>query len=107
MVRKWLTNPSIRWALLAAVWCALLFTVGIPAWQGVEMRNTEIRDLEARLAILDDWTVAGLWLAPAVKARTLPVNAAFSRLFPTQRGREELFLALARVRTRAASRISN
>lgn len=95
--KGWLANKKIRWAVLSAAWIVLLITVAIPSWQGVMQRNAEIHDLEDRLATLDDWTVAGMWLAPSVRQRTLPVNAAFSRLFPAQRDREDLFLSLAKV----------
>ncbi len=94
---RWLANAKIRWALLSVIWVVLLVTVAIPSWQGVRERNTEIRVVQDRLATMDDWTVAGMWLAPAVRQRSLSVNAAFSRLFPVERGREELFLFLARV----------
>ncbi len=95
--KRWLANAKIRWALFSVIWLVLLVTVAIPSWQGIRERNTEIHALEDRLATMDDWTVAGMWLAPSVRQRSLPVNAAFSRLFPTERGREELFLSLARV----------
>jgi len=95
--KQWLANSKIRWALSSVIWMVLLVTVAIPSWQGIRERNAEIHALEDRLATMDDWTVAGMWLAPSVRQRSLPVNAAFSRLFPAERGREELFLSLARV----------
>ena len=92
-----LKNKKVRWGLMAGVWVFLVVVVVVPTWQGVLSRNNEIQDLETRLATLDDWTVAGMWLAPSVNERTLPVNGAFSRLFPGKREREELFLSLGRV----------
>ena len=92
-----LANEKIRWALASTIWLVLLVTVALPSWQGVRERNEEIQVLEDKLATMDDWTVAGMWLAPSVRQRSLPVNAAFSRLFPAERGREELFLSLAKV----------
>ncbi len=92
-----LKDSRFRWGMLVGIWSVFVLTVVIPTWQGVMTRNREIDDLEVRLATMDDWTVAGMWLAPSVNARTLPVNSAFSRLFPTQRRREELFLSLAQV----------
>jgi len=94
---SWLKNARIRWGILSGVWVVLVVLVVVPTWQGVVARNTEISDLETRLATMDDWTVAGMWLAPSVKERTLPVNAAFSRLFPAEREREEFFLSLAQI----------
>ncbi len=92
-----LKNSRFRWGTLASVWVAVVVLVVVPVWRGVLQRNNEISDLETRLGTMDDWTVAGMWLAPSVKERTLPVNAAFSRLFPPERFREDLFLSLARV----------
>ncbi len=94
---SWVKNSKVRWGLLTGVWVVVVITVIAPLWQGVMFRSDEIKDLEARLATMDDWTVAGMWLAPSVNQRTLPVNAAFSRLFPSDRMRENLFLSLARV----------
>jgi hypothetical protein len=92
-----LKNPKVYRSAIAAVWIVLMVTVVAPTWQGVMANNDEIHDLETRLGTMDDWTVAGMWLAQSVNERTLPVNAAFSRLFPSERGREELFLSLAQV----------
>lgn len=94
---SWLKKTTVRWGILSGVWVVFVVLVVVPTWQGVMDRHAEIDDLETRLATMDDWTVAGMWLAPSVKERTLPVNAAFSRLFPAERRREELFLSLARV----------
>ncbi len=93
----WLKNPKVRWGLLTGVWLVLVVTVVFPTWQGVISRNNEIKIIEADLATMDDWTVAGMRLAPWVNQRTLPLNGAFSRLFPTERRREELFFSLAMV----------
>ena len=92
-----LKYSKFRWGLFAGLWLLVMGLVVVPTWQGVVARHAEIKDLETRLATLDDWTVAGMWLAPSVKERTLPVNAAFSRFFPGQRGREDLFLSLGKV----------
>ncbi len=96
-IQDLLKKEKIRRGLLTGLWVVLVVTIIVPLWQGVLLRNVEIQDLEARLATLDDWTVAGMWLAPGVQERTLPVNGAFSRLFPLDRGREEFFLSLGRV----------
>jgi hypothetical protein len=66
----------------------------------VRQQHAEIADLEAQLADLDRWTVAGLWLAPALASREPAVTAAWHRLYPPDRDREELFLALAGVADR-------
>jgi hypothetical protein len=97
----WMKKSKVRWGILSGIWLALVVLVVVPTWQGVVQRNNEIKDLEVRLATMDDWTVAGMWLTPSVKQRTLPVNAAFRRLFPAQRRRESLFLSLAQVADRS------
>lgn len=94
---NWLKNSKIRWGLFTGLWVVLVVMVVVPTWQGVVDRNSEIEDLETRLATMDDWAVAGMWLAPQVRERSLPVKAAYSRLFPAERLREELFLSLAQV----------
>jgi len=96
-VPAWSRDHRVRLAILSVLWLGLLVFVAVPTWQGVIRKNTAIRKVEKELATLDQWTVAGLWLAPAVAERTLPVNAAFGRLYPSLRGREALFLDLARV----------
>ncbi len=96
-IKHWLAQSKIRWAAVTIIWVVLLVTVAIPSWQGVQKRHAEINVLEERLATMDDWAVAGMWLAPSVQERTLPVNSQFSVLFPDRRNREELFLSLARI----------
>ncbi len=93
----WLKNSKVRWGLSMGIWVVIMVVAVVPTWQGVMTRNQEIHDVQVRLATMDEWTVAGMWLAPSVNARTLPVNGAFSRLFPAQRRREEFFLSLAQV----------
>lgn len=90
-------DPRLRWTGLSVLWLVLFFLVAIPCWRGVIEKNQAIGALESQLATLDDWTVAGMWLAPSVEKRSLPVNATFSRLFPPERQREQLYLSLARV----------
>ncbi len=93
----WLKNSKVQWGLMGGIWLVLLMAVVVPTWQGVVARNVEITDLEDRLATMDEWTVAGLWLAQSVTERQLRVDTVFDRLFPDDRARGELFLDLARV----------
>ncbi len=94
---RWLTNPKIRWGLVTGLWVLVVVTVVIPSWRSVRAKNDEIRDLETRLATMDDWTVAGMWLTETIKQRAVPVTIAFNKLFPDRRGRERLFLSLAQI----------
>jgi len=93
----WLKNSKVRWGILAGIWLVFLVTIVIPTWKTVVAKNAEIGELEVRLATMDEWTVAGLWLAESVNERQLQVDTAFGRLFPDERGRAELFLDLARI----------
>ncbi len=93
----WTRNPIVRGAGLTVLWLVLLTMVVIPTWRDVVRKGHLIDEVESQLSTLDQWTVAGLWLAPAVAERSLPINAAFSRLYPSARDREALFLDLARV----------
>jgi hypothetical protein len=80
----------------------LLLGVALPRWQEVRRQHREIGELQARLADLDRWTVAGLWLAPSLADREPRVAARWEELFPPRRAREELFLDLAAVADRCA-----
>ena len=79
----------------AVVWVVLLLGVAIPHWQTVQHQNIEIQKLASRLADLDRWATAGLWLEHALAIRESEVAAQWSQLFPAERDREQLFLALA------------
>lgn len=82
---------------LAAGWVALLALVAVPAWRSALERHREVQRIEGRLAELDAWTVAGMWLAPTVAERAPVVEADWKRAFPDRRLKEELFLDIARV----------
>lgn len=99
-----LPRPTVRHGVIAAValiWAVTLVTVAVPSWRRVVRQHDEIATLERQLDDLDRWTVAGLWLERAVASREPAVNAAWARLFPSERSREELFLDLARVADRS------
>ena len=100
ILKRW-RHPLTRRVLIGAVWAVALFGLAIPAWQRALVNQREIETLETRLANLDRWTVAGLWLERSVARRQPQVSAAWDRLFPGQRNREALFLDLARVADRS------
>jgi hypothetical protein len=81
--------------LVVVVWAVLLLGVAVPSWRDVRERHAEIDRLETQLADLDRWTVAGLWLEPVVARREPQIAARWSRVFPAERAREELFLQVA------------
>lgn len=101
-IRAWRPGRrEIAWGAMAAVWCGLLLGVALPGWRQVQQQHGEINQLEQRLADLDRWSVAGLWLEPSVAAREPQVASAWARLFPADRDREQLFLSLAQVADRS------
>lgn len=82
---------------VAGTWIAVLVLVAIPAWRQALDRHRQVQDLERQLADLDAWTVAGMWLTPAVAAQAPAVQDAWDRAFPDKRLKEDLFLQIARV----------
>jgi len=89
---------------MTVVWGVLLLGVAVPSWRDVTRNHDEILALETELADLDQWTVAGLWLEPAVAARRPLVMDEWERVFPSTRSREALFLDVARVADQAGVR---
>jgi hypothetical protein len=99
-LRAWRPGRLVGLTALAVVWGVLLLGVAVPSLQDVRRQHAEIAALERQLADLDRWTVAGLWLEPVVAAREPEVNAAWARVFPPGRDREQLFLDVAGVADR-------
>ena len=91
-IRTWAAGH--RWLLLG-VWVALLLWAGFATWLKVAGQHREIVEPETRLADLDRWNVAGLWLSRSLAGRERDVARRWDELFPGERNREELFLALA------------
>lgn len=89
---------------MVVVWGVLLLGVAVPSWRDVTRNHDQIIAVETELADLDQWTVAGLWLEPAVEARRPAVMAEWERVFPSSRSREALFLDVARVADQAGVR---
>ena len=82
---------------VAVVWLGALFVGAVPAWQTALRQHREVRQVEAKLADLDRWSVAGLWLERTLVPRQEAVTPVWDRLFPSERHCEALFLDLARV----------
>ncbi len=94
--RKWPLR-SIIWSVGVAGWLGILFGVAVPAWQHAAVQHQEVQALEARLAELDQWTVAGLWLEKTLEPRQEAINPQWESLFPAKAAKGEFFLDLARV----------
>lgn len=86
---------------LVLAWTAVLLGGAVPAWRRALRLQREVETVERDLADLDRWSVAGLWLEPAVQRREPAVARVWSGLFPARRGREQLFLDLARIADRS------
>ncbi len=98
--RKKLTKKNIRKIIFAAAgvaWCALMFGLAYPTWRQTLEQGREINEIESRLAHMDQWSVAGLWLEQAIVSRSQQVESKYEQLFLLERQREELFLQLARI----------
>ena len=89
------------WAVGALAWLGILFGVAIPAWRQAVDQHHQVQALEIRLAELDNWTVAGLWLEKSLGLRQAVVNPQWERLFPPTSAKGEFFLSLARVADRS------
>jgi len=82
---------------LVVLWLGALLGAGVPGWLKVERQHQEIRELDQRLAELDRWHVAGMWLARSLVRRQTVIDGRWNKLFPPERRRSELFLDLARI----------
>ncbi len=90
------SRRRILWGTGLLVWGGLLFGVALPAWRTAVDQHHEVRALEVRLADLDRWTVAGLWLEKSLGPRQAAINPQWERLFPAEAAKGEFFLDLAR-----------
>lgn len=101
---KFQTNAQKRKAaflVLGIVWLGILVGVAVPAWRQAAQRHQEIQRLDERLAELDRWAVAGMWLERSLREKAPQVNQAWSTMFPERRDRETLFLDLAGIADRS------
>lgn len=94
--RLW-RRPRLRYATFLAVWL-LVFVLGAwPAWQASYRNEKRIRTAGSRIEALTNMAAAGAWFNAAA-ASWEPVQAReYERRFPREKGREELFLEVARV----------
>lgn len=85
------------WLILSGIWVAAIALVAVPSWRQALVYHNEVRSVEAGLAELDTWTVAGKWLGKSLSQRESMVNTRWEKTFPAARQREGLFLTLAKV----------
>ncbi len=94
--RHW-NRKATLWSVGLVLWLGILFGVAIPAWRQAVVQHRNVEALEVRLADLDRWTVAGLWLEKTLGPRQAVINPQWDRLFPAKSAKGEFFLDLARV----------
>lgn len=82
---------------LGLVWLGALAVGALPAWQRALSQHREVRRVETQLSDLDSWSVAGLWLERSLAPRQAAVMPVWDRMFPADRGCEQLFLDLAHI----------
>lgn len=90
-------HRRVRFAAYIGVW-VLVFMLGAwPAWQASYRNEKRIRAADGRLEALTSMAAAGAWFNAAA-ASWQPVQAQeYDLRFPREKGREMLFLELARV----------
>ena len=94
---RWWKSRILGWTTLTVAWIAILLLVALPAWQKSLAHHREIAQVEAGLAELDSWTVAGKWLELSQAEKGPIIDQAWQQAFPDRRDREQLFLELALV----------
>jgi len=76
----------------------LLLSLGtVAVWWRVACLRRETTDAQRQLARLQSWIETAAAVEPAVSDVAREIEARWSRMFPAERRREELFLDLARV----------
>jgi hypothetical protein len=55
--------------VLVVAWLAILVGGAVPAWRRALQQHREVRQVEAQLVDLDQWTMAGLWLERSLAPR--------------------------------------
>lgn len=96
-----LTPP--RWwksalgGLVGLAWLAFVVLAVVPIVRSTLSGRRELDETVRRIVALDGWTGPRLVLARDLAANGSDYEAAWSRMFPAERGRERLFLELARI----------
>jgi hypothetical protein len=78
-------------------WAVVLVSAAIPAWQKTRHNEDQLSVTMERHETLNQWAVAGIWLAEEVKLWQPTQQKIYDTLFPTSKQREELFLSLVKV----------
>jgi hypothetical protein len=83
--------------LLAVLWIMVFLAGALPTWKQSQGNQERIAAVSAELAALSEWSVAGGWLTEAARQWEPVLGEEYTRLFPPEKNREELYLDLARV----------
>lgn len=84
-------------AVLGVAWLGFVVLAVAPVVRTAVSGHREMGDLEQRIVALDGWTSAKLLMKQDLDEHGPGLEATWARLFPAERGRERLFLDLARV----------
>jgi hypothetical protein len=84
-------------ALVGVAWLAFVVMSVVPVVRSTVSGHHELGDLEKRIGVLEGWTGAKLLMEKDMAENGPALLDVWTRLFPVERGREELFLDLARV----------
>ncbi|MCP4571189.1 MAG: hypothetical protein GY838_02445 [bacterium] len=100
LVRLW-RHRRIRYATFMGVWVLVFFLGAWPAWQASYRNEKRISEATGRIEALTSMAAAGAWFNAAAASWQPVQEREYERRFPRQKGREQLFLELARVASAA------
>jgi hypothetical protein len=92
-----LPRHSVMVGAIIFLWFALFLGGAMPAWKKARHNEEKIASASSRLASLNQWSVAGIWLTEEIREWEPIQNESYDRLFPESKGREDLFLDLVRI----------
>jgi len=94
MPRYW---KPVAGVLAGTAWLAFVVTAVAPVVRDSLRGHREMGDLERRIVALGGWTGAKLLMERDLAENGPAIQAAWDRMYPGERGREHLFLELARI----------
>lgn len=87
----------LRWGIAALLGAVLLVVVGLPARRDTARNARIAAELQAGYQGMERWEVDGPEIEQAVASHDAAVERRWRRLFPADKGKDVLFLELARI----------